>query len=187
MQSLFGAARRAGDYADLLVDVAAEMRATLKFRIELLTGAIVLAVAGIVSIWATIVLYAWDLPSRNTIAMLMAALLTAAAVLCAWLAVRGVKRGPGEIRLAHQLRLDRERLDSWSHSPAATPAESAPWAPRSRIMRAVMNPDYRPAFMAAAALASLAFPQLPRAQLLRPLVSRIASAVRHLSKMRLRG
>lgn len=110
------AARHAAAYADLLVDVAGEMQASLKVRVELLTASIVLGVAGIVSAWATIVLYAWELPSRNTIAMFAAALLVAVAVLCGWLAVRGGRRGPERTRLAQELQLDRELLDTWSHS-----------------------------------------------------------------------
>jgi uncharacterized membrane protein YqjE len=116
MQPLVAVARHAGAYADLLVEVAAEMRASLKLRVELLAASIVLGVAGIVSIWASIVLYAWELSSRNTIAVLVAAALAVAAVLCAWLAIRGRRRGPREIRLAQELRLDRELLDTWSHS-----------------------------------------------------------------------
>jgi uncharacterized membrane protein YraQ (UPF0718 family) len=108
--------KHAAAYADLLVDVAGEMRASLKLRIELLTASIVLGVAGIVSTWASIVLYAWELPSRNTIAILVAAALVAAAVLCAWLAIRSGGRGVGRTRLAQELRLDRELLDTWSHS-----------------------------------------------------------------------
>lgn len=116
MRPLVAVARHAGAYADLLVEVTGELRAALEFRIKLLTAAVVLGVAGIVSIWASIVLYVWQLPARNTIAMLVAAALALAAVLCAWLAVRGGKRGPGRIRLAQELRLDRELLDTWSRS-----------------------------------------------------------------------
>jgi uncharacterized membrane protein YraQ (UPF0718 family) len=108
--------RHAGAYADLLVEVAREMRTSLRQRVALLTAAIILGVAGIVSIWASIVLYAWALPSRNTVALLVAALLVGAAMLCAWLAVRSGRRGPGRLRLAQELRLDRELLDTWSNS-----------------------------------------------------------------------
>ncbi len=116
MQPLVAAAKHAGAYADLLVEVAAEMRASLKLRVELLVASIVLGGAGIVSIWASIVIYVWELPTRNAIAFVVAAALLATAVLCAWLAIRGGRRGAGQTRLAQELRLDRELLDTWSQS-----------------------------------------------------------------------
>ena len=116
VQPLVAAARHAGAYAELLVEVAAEMRASLKVRIELLVASIILGAAGIVSIWASIVLYVWELPTRNAIALIVAALLLATAVLCAWLGIRGGKRGAGQTRLAQELRLDRELFNTWSQS-----------------------------------------------------------------------
>jgi len=110
------AAQHAGAYADLLVDVAAELRASLKLRVGLLTAAIILGVGGIVSVWASIVLFAWQLQSRNALALVVAGVLVLGGLLCAWLAMRSGKRGPRRIRLAQELRLDRELLDSWSHS-----------------------------------------------------------------------
>jgi uncharacterized membrane protein YraQ (UPF0718 family) len=110
------AARHAAAYADLLIDVAGEINASLKLQVELLTASIVLGVAGIVATWASIVLYAWELPSRNIVATLMAVMLVAAAVLCARLAIRSGRRGPKGARLEQELRLDRELLDTWSHS-----------------------------------------------------------------------
>jgi uncharacterized membrane protein YqjE len=111
------AVRHAGAYADLLAVVAGEMRVAFKRRLGLLMAALTLGVGGIVSIWATVVLYAWNLPSRNVVALLLATALIVAALLCCWLAVRTGKRGPGKARLAHELRLDRELLESWSQSP----------------------------------------------------------------------
>jgi uncharacterized membrane protein YraQ (UPF0718 family) len=105
-----------GAYADLLVEVAAEMRASFKLRVELLVASIILGGAGIVSTWASIVLFVWELPTRNAIALIAAAVLLATAVLCAWLAIRGGRRGAGQTRLAQELRLDRELFDAWSQS-----------------------------------------------------------------------
>lgn len=69
---------------------------------------------------------------------------------------------------------------------AASPGAAAEWRPRSRLLRAALNPDNRAVFLAVAAVASLAFPRLARTGALYPLVSKIAQAGRHLSKMRLR-
>jgi uncharacterized membrane protein YqjE len=110
------AVRHVGAYADLLAVVASETQAAFKRRLGLLVAALTLGVGGIVSIWATVVLYAWNLPSRNVVALLVATALILAALLCCWLAVRTGKRGPGKTRLAHELRLDRELLESWSQS-----------------------------------------------------------------------
>ena len=61
---------------------------------------------------------------------------------------------------------------------------SPDWMPRSRIMRAVLNPDNRPVFLAVVTLATLAFPRLKRAGVLYPLAARVAKAGRHISKLR---
>jgi len=111
------AVRHAGAYADLLAVVAGEMRVAFKRRLGLVLAALILGVGGIVSVWASVVLYAWNLPSRNVVALLMATALVLAALLCSWLAMRTGKRGPGRVRLVQELRLDRELLDTWSQGP----------------------------------------------------------------------
>lgn len=58
--------------------------------------------------------------------------------------------------------------------------------PRSKVMRAVMNPDNRAAVMAIAAVASLVFPRITRVGALYPLVAKVAKAGRHVSRLRFR-
>lgn len=66
------------------------------------------------------------------------------------------------------------------------PGATVEWAPRSRVMRAVLNPANRPVLLAVATLATLVFPRLSRAGAIYPLVSRVAKAGRQLAKMRIR-
>ncbi len=50
-----------------------------------------------------------------------------------------------------------------------------PWTPRSKLMRLAMRPESRAIFLAAATLATLAFPRIARARAVVPLVSRAGS------------
>jgi len=68
----------------------------------------------------------------------------------------------------------------------SSPGQDPEWRPQSKVMRAVLNPQNRAVVLAAASIATLIFPRLARAGALYPLVSKVARAGRHISKMRFR-
>ena len=103
-------------YAELLSTVAAETQAHFKRRVAWLLAGMVLGVSGLVGAWACLVLFLWDQPSRNNIAVLSAVALLVLGVLCGWLASRTGAPGPSRSRLLNELRLDRQLLDEWSQS-----------------------------------------------------------------------
>lgn len=107
-------ARHLGAYADLLSSVANEARRNGKRRASWLAAALVLSISGIVAGWASIVILLWDLPSRNSIALLTAAGLLAAGALCGWLASRASASSPERARLINELGMDRQILADWS-------------------------------------------------------------------------
>lgn len=107
-------ARHLGAYTDLLSSVATEARRNVKRRASWLAAALVLGISGTVAGWASVVILVWELPSRNSIALLAAAGLLAAGALCGWLASRAGASSPHRARLMSELRLDRQILADWT-------------------------------------------------------------------------
>jgi hypothetical protein len=107
-------ARHLGAYADLMSSVANEARRNGKRRVSWLAAALVLSISGLVAGWASLVILVWELPSRDSIALLAAAGLLSAGALCGWLASRAGASSPERARLMNELLMDRQILADWS-------------------------------------------------------------------------
>jgi len=90
------------------------MRGNIKRRLLLGTCALVLVLGGVVGLWAALLLFIWELPTRNVLVLALATVLSCAGALCGWLAARPDKHAAHKTRLRQELQLDRELFKAWS-------------------------------------------------------------------------
>jgi hypothetical protein len=106
-------ARHMGSYVELMAQAAGEYRASLRRRVLLAAGAMVMAFTTVAAAWTTGLALLWDTEWRIAYCILSALVSLGATVGLAVLAVRRPHPGPHVRTLREEAAQDLELLQEW--------------------------------------------------------------------------